>query len=111
MPTLRSTTRDAHTISADALVLGLAAGPDGPTVAREGLPKETVRHLADAVDVLGLTGKAGEVTRLVGVPGVRPRSVVLTGLGDPPAAGPASDPEVLRRAAGAALRAVGKTAS
>ena len=107
---LQLATRPAAALAADALVLGLAKGPDGPVLAApKGLPAEALEHLAAAARTLSLKGSPDEVARVVAVPGVTAGSVVLTGLG--PAAEAAYNGVVLRRAAGAALRSlVGRAA-
>ena len=111
MTTLKLATRPAPAVAADALVVGLAKSADGPVLAAaDDLPADTVAHLDQAARTLGLKGSPDEVARVVGVPGVIARSVVLTGLG--PAGDAAYDGVVLRRASGAALRSlVGKAAT
>ncbi len=97
-PTLTLTTSPAP---ADLLVVGLHPGDSGPTPAAVGLSDEQVASLAAAAVAIGATGRADEVLRLPGDPfGLPP--VMTTGLGN---AEGADEAEVLRRAAGAALRA------
>ncbi|MFV0463730.1 MAG: leucyl aminopeptidase [Nostocoides sp.] len=107
----------------DVLVLGTTRRPggDSPEVVAAGqLPAPVADYLAAAAATLGATGAADEVVRLVAVPGVAAASVVLTGLGssgDGVGTGPGdgtgslTGAEALRRAAGAALRAVAGQAS
>ena len=84
----------------DLLVIGITSGESGPVVApAPGIPDDQLAALAMAAAAVGATGRADEVLRLPGDPfGLPP--VMTTGLG----AG-RSEPEHLRRAAGAALRA------
>ena len=87
--------------TSDLLVLGVAAGPDGPVVVASGLSDAQAADLSAAAAAIGATGKADEVLRLPGTPFELP-ALMLTGLGDK---ADAYADEVLRRAAGAALRA------
>lgn len=89
------------TDGADLLVLGLAAGSQGPAVAAPGLTDEQRADIAAAAVAVGATATADEVLRLPGTPfGLPP--LMLTGLGEEADDYPE---ETLRRAAGAALRA------
>ncbi len=97
-PTLSLST---STRTADLLVLGVAAGPNGPVVTGPGLSDAQETDLSAAAAAIGATGKADEVLRLPGKPFDLP-ALMLTGLGDK---AEAYADEVLRRAAGAALRA------
>ena len=102
MTSLSTLTLTTDPGTTDLIVVGVTAGPDGPTVAHApGLTIEQVGALTEAAVAVAATGKPDEVVRVPGEAlGLPP--VLLTGLGpaDPP------DPaEVLRRAAGAALRA------
>jgi len=96
----------------DILVVGLASH-SGSSVGTKGarggkssvqiesgeLPLDT-KFLLQALSDLGATGKADEIIK---VPGTTTRLIVFTGLGK---ASSAYNPEVLRRAAGAAARAI-----
>jgi len=102
------------TLRTDAVVVGLRPGADAPVVAAGGEEVDAAfpGGLARAATALGATGKAGEVTKMAGLGVLRAPVVVAVGLGEP-----ASDPtagaehEALRRAAGAAARALTGTAS
>ncbi|MWV58097.1 leucyl aminopeptidase [Rathayibacter sp. VKM Ac-2754] len=100
LSSLEFTTVPVSDIASDALVLGVAPGPDGPRlVGAEGLDELTA-----ALPALGVTGA---VETLVRVPSpLRAGVVVLVGLGSP-------DPSdtVLRAAAGLAVRSLAGTAS
>ena len=101
MATLTLVSQDLATTSADALVLGLAAGTGKPRLLGvQSLPAATRKALTDAVAVLGAGGATDSVVRIPAVSGLAARSVVFTGLGE---AGSIT-PETLRRAAGAAVR-------
>jgi leucyl aminopeptidase len=87
--------------TADLLVVATNRGPDGPTLRGAGLAEEQVDGLRRDAVAVAATGKADETVRLPGSQyGLPP--VLLTGLGE---ATDQLDPEVLRRAVGAALRA------
>jgi len=102
--TIALTSTPTASLPVDALVLGVAQGPQGvaPVGGADGVPEPLLTALAG----LGATGKAGEVTRLATL-GALPAPVLLAvGLG-PQAT--TYDAEVLRRAAGEAVRALAGT--
>lgn len=107
MTTVSVSDRSAHDLKADALVLGTVA-VDGTAVlaAGHGLPRGAVAHVASSLKAFGASGAADEVVTLASVPGVSAPLVVLTGLGEGTARTTSFDPEVLRRAAGAAVRSL-----
>ncbi|WP_423917233.1 leucyl aminopeptidase [Frigoribacterium sp. 2-23] len=89
--TLSTSRTSPTTVEADALVVGVRKGADGP---------EVVGPLADVITSLGaigVTGARDELTRLPG-DGVSASSIALIGLGD------TIDEESLRYAAGSAVR-------
>ncbi|QXJ25231.1 leucyl aminopeptidase [Actinomadura graeca] len=90
------------TLDVDAIVIGVSPAEAGavPAAGAEGLDKALDGRLADALRALGATGKAGEVVKLPTLGAVPATVIVAAGLGERPAA------EDLRRAAGAALRAL-----
>ena len=99
----------AGTAEADVLVIGVASGPDGPSVVpgADGVGEAVGGTLADALTALGATGELEELSRIPGG-GKLPATLILAvGLGSAPADDEPFGPESLRRAAGAALRAVG----
>lgn len=104
MTTVNLSDRSAHDVKADALVLAtVSSGGSAALAEGHGLPRDAAGHLASALGTLSAKGKADEVLKLAAVPGVKAPLVVLTGLGevsDRPTA------EALRRAAGAATRAL-----
>ena len=103
MAELTLTGKDPLSLPADALVVAVASSDDGPQVLDVELPEPLLASLSGSAAVLGLTGAADEVVRVASLGALGAPVLVLTGVG--PAAS-AEDPEALRRAAGAALRAV-----
>ena len=102
------TASSAATAEADALVVGVAQGPQGLVLAAgaEDVAEAFGAGLLPALAGLGARGQAGEVTRLASLGATGAAVVVAVGLG--PVAG-AYDAEVLRRAAGEAVRALAGT--
>jgi leucyl aminopeptidase len=93
------------TISADAVVVGVVSGPDGPRLAAGAKSVDAAlgKRLADALNAAGARGKPDEVTKIPTL-GLAPFPlVVATGLG--PDAG---DAEQVRRGVGGALRVLTK---
>ncbi|WP_131742681.1 leucyl aminopeptidase [Actinomadura roseirufa] len=93
-------------LDVDAIVIGVSPAGAGaaPAAGSEGLDQALDGRLADALRALGATGKTGEITKLPTLGAVPAPVVVAAGLGEEPGA------EDLRRAAGAALRALAGTA-
>ena len=102
--TLTITTRAPSSIDADAVVIGVIKGQDGPVLApgATDLDQAMGGGLAATLATLGVTGQAEEVTRLPGGGPVTAPLIAAVGLG-PDGPGPL-DPETLLRAAGAAVR-------
>jgi leucyl aminopeptidase len=114
----------------DAIVVGIVKGAGGPQLApdAEATDQALGGSLLAALTALGATGRAEEVTRIASgpwlaaagqagqaAPGAAAAAalapvVVAVGLGSPPAEGDRFDPESLRRAAGAAVRTIIKSA-
>ncbi len=87
---------------ADALVVGLHSGPDGPV--------SPFDQIAAAAEAVGATGKVGELTVLPGGGLAAAGRVIAVGLGDPDKL----TGETIRKAAGVASRALaglGRTVS
>ncbi|MFI8994771.1 leucyl aminopeptidase [Streptomyces sp. NPDC053542] len=108
MTALTLSTSSAATLRADAVVVGLAKGAKGPVVAPGAEAVETAfdGKLADVLETLGASGAEGEVTKVPGGSGLKAPVVLAVGLGEAPAEGEGYDNEALRRAAGAAARAL-----
>jgi leucyl aminopeptidase len=100
--TLTLSTSTPSSIDADAVVIGVIKGEDGPVLApgAADLDQALGGTLAATLATLGVTGQTEEVTRLPGGGAVTAPLIAAVGLG--PDAAP--DPETLRRAAGAAVR-------
>ena len=99
------------TLDVDAVVIGTAAGDGGPRPlgGAEELDAALGGKLTEILADLGASGQAGETVRFATLGAIPAGSVVAVGVG-PLGAGGEVDPEALRRAAGAATRALaGKT--
>ncbi len=127
MPELALSTMAPRDVEADSLAVFVARGDGsgpGPRILDAGrLTDDAKAHLDAAMAALRVNGKADEITRVTGTPGVGAALVVLAGVGAP--ARPRADTdagtdtgvetdavgsggistETLRRAAGAAARA------
>ena len=105
---LTLSTSSAAALRADAVVVGVAKGPKGPVIApgAEAVDKAFGGKLATVLETLGATGAEGEVTKLPAASGLKAPVVLAVGLGEAPAKGDGFDAEALRRAAGAAARAL-----
>jgi leucyl aminopeptidase len=101
--TSQTAARDAQ---ADAIVIGVAQGPDGPLPApgAEDVDQALDGGLAATLSVLGATGKAEEVTKIATAGRLAAPLIVAVGIG--PVDDEPLDTETLRRAAGAAVRAL-----
>jgi leucyl aminopeptidase len=106
-PTITATDQPLDKLTGDAVVVAVGKGPDGPlpTPGAEAVDRLLGGRLFAALADLGARGGEDEVTRLASF-GQGPFPVVaVTGLGAPDAAGGYST-ESVRRAAGAASRAL-----
>ncbi|MEU0337186.1 leucyl aminopeptidase [Streptomyces sp. NPDC006193] len=116
MTALTLSTAAAPGLRADAIVIGVAKGAQGPVVApgAEAVDKAYDGRLAGLLETLGASGAEGELTKLPAPAGFKAPLVVAVGLGAEPGAGedededaaPGYEPEALRRAAGVAARAL-----
>ncbi|MGP3984391.1 leucyl aminopeptidase [Streptomyces sp. KR80] len=108
MTALTLSTSSATTLRADAVVIGVAKGEKGPVVApgAEDVDKAFDGKLATVLETLGASGGEGEVTKLPSPSGFKAPVVLAVGLGDTPAKGERFGTEALRRASGAAARAL-----
>lgn len=104
MTTLSLTDADAATLKADVVVVGVHSSSGGPVLADGAGPLESALdgRLAGALAALKMTGKPGETAVLPTFGATVAAAVIAVGLGDPD---PTGDPEGLRRAAGAGVRA------
>ncbi|MEV5599522.1 leucyl aminopeptidase [Streptomyces sp. NPDC052496] len=110
MTALTLSTSSAATLRADTVVVGVAKGAKGVVLApgAEAVDKAFDGKLAGVLETLGASGAEGEVTKLPAT-GLKSAVVLAVGLGDAPAGDEEYDPEVLRRAAGSAARALSGT--
>ena len=97
--------KNSKSYAGDALVVGVAQRDGGPVVVADGLPRSVRAALGEAAAALRVTGAAESVALVPGLEGVAAGVVALTGLGPEPEGG-RWDAEVLRRAAGCAVRAL-----
>ena len=93
-------------VTADALVIGVTHGPDGPTPAAgtAGILPALGATLTAALTALGASGEAEEITKIPANGSLAAPLIVAVGLGAAPENGKPFDTERLRRAAGAAVR-------
>lgn len=89
-------------VSADALVVAVSKGTDGPAILDAPLAPAALASLKASLSALGVTGAADQVVRLPGLPETGAKTLVLAGVGA--ASNGAPSDEALRRAAGAAVR-------
>ena len=106
--TLSITDTPLQQVDADALVIAVHAGPDGPQPATgtKDVDDALGGRLTATLATLGATGEAGEVTKIATGGRLAAPLVVAVGIGADGGDTPI-EPETLRRAAGAAVRAVG----
>ena len=100
----QSAPRDAH---ADAIIIGVIQGSDGPLLApgSEDVDAALGGSLAQTLSALGATGKQDEVIRIASAGQLRAPLIAAVGTGA--ANGSAGfDGEALRRATGAAVRSI-----
>ncbi len=112
---LQTTETSALQTQADALIVGVIKGPDGPVLApgAQDVDAALGGTLAATLAALGATGAAGEVTRIASGGAVPAPLIVAAGLGPAPDEPSPQFPSLhaLREAAGAGVRALaGKAA-
>ncbi|HEY0216077.1 MAG TPA: leucyl aminopeptidase [Cellulomonas sp.] len=109
MPRVTLTSANPARLSADVLVVAVASSESGPRLlGADWLPDELRSQVTDLAGVLGVTGAADEVRKVPAAGRLAAKVLVLTGVGAV-AEGTAPEAEVLRRAAGAALRELAGT--
>jgi leucyl aminopeptidase len=106
MATLTASKDSATAAQVDVLVIAIAKGADGPVPqpGSEGLDAALSGRLSAVLSDLGASGDEGEVTRFASLGAVAAPVIAAVGIGAVNGSG-ASD-EVLRRAAGSAIRAL-----
>jgi leucyl aminopeptidase len=103
--------RAVESLKVDAVLIGVAKGPAGPVaVAGDGVEKAMGGKLAALLSGLGATGAEGEVTRVATLGRLGAPVLVAVGLGAATRRGTPYSAETLRRATGAAVRALAGTA-
>ncbi len=112
--TIATTDLPAREVSADVLVIAISEGPDGPVLTNPVLTNTVLTNtvhdvdaalgggLTDMLAVLGATGKAEEITRVLSGGKLAAPVIAAVGIGKAADAGQ----ETLRRSAGAAVRAL-----
>jgi leucyl aminopeptidase len=109
---LTLSTAAAPGLRADAIVIGVAKGAGSKSgnlvvaPGAESVDKAYDGRLADVLETLGASGAEGEVTKLPAPAGFKAPLVLAVGLGAEPEEGDGYGAEALRRAAGAAARAL-----
>src|SRR4051812_4157221 len=98
-------------VKADALLIGVAQGPNGPVLVpgAADLDKAFKRKLVAALFTLGATGKANETTKLATLGTTSSPQLMAVGLGPVKGKGESYDHETLRRATGTAMRMLAGT--
>jgi leucyl aminopeptidase len=107
--TLHISETSPHLVAADAVVIGATKGADGaiPVPGTKDVDEALGDALADTLAALGATGEAGEVTKIPAGGRLTAPVIAVAGMGAATESGDARyDPEVLRRAAGTAVRAL-----
>ncbi|HEY2549580.1 MAG TPA: M17 family peptidase N-terminal domain-containing protein, partial [Streptosporangiaceae bacterium] len=104
---LQTSQTPAHDVSAHAVIIGVIQNHDGPRPApgAEDVDAAFGGSLAQTLTALGATGKPEELTRIATGGQLQAPLIVAVGLG-PDAGRQEVDGEVLRRAAGAAVRSL-----
>jgi leucyl aminopeptidase len=110
--TISLSSTSAADLRADAVVIGVGSGPKGVvlTAGAKAIDAAAVGKLATVLASMGATGKAEEITKLPKSGTVKAGVIVVVGLGEPQGRAGYSA-ESLRRAAGAATRALAGTRS
>jgi leucyl aminopeptidase len=106
--TLHTSQESPRDAKADAIIVGVAQGPDGPVPApgAEEVDAALGGNLAETLAALGATGKAEEVTKIASAGKLTAPLIAAVGVGSPADGSAPFDGEALRRAAGAAVRAL-----
>ncbi len=114
-PSLSLVDTDPAELAVDAIVIGLHSQPDEngavlPAAGAESIAAAFDGKLTSTLALLGASGAPGEVTKLATLGTIAAPLVVAVGLGDEPS-GSAPSLETLRRGTGAAVRALGGSAT
>src|SRR5690348_7839915 len=107
--TLHLSEASPHLVEADAIVIGVTkeAGGALPVPGTKDVDEALGGTLAQTLATLGATGEAGEITKIPSGGRLAAPLIAAVGMGSVGDGGDATvDPEALRRAAGAAVRAL-----
>jgi leucyl aminopeptidase len=107
--TLHISEASPHLVAADVVVIGVTKQADGalPESGAKDVDEALGGTLAQTLATLGATGEAGEVTRIPSGGRLAAPMIAAVGMGSAAEGGDtAFEPEVLRRAAGAAVRSL-----
>jgi leucyl aminopeptidase len=106
--TLHISEAPPHLVEADAVVIGVTKQASGalPVPGTKDVDDALGGALAQTLATLGATGEPGEVTRIPSGGRLAAPLIAAVGLGAAAEGDAAVDPEVLRRAAGSAVRAL-----
>lgn len=111
--TVRLDTTDVASLGTDALIVGIHSSPNGPRPApgAEAVDEALGGRLAATLTAMGVKGKEGEIAKFPTFGAIAAPLLVAVGLGDLPEGDPdpTSHLEVLRRAAGSAVRSLAGT--
>jgi len=111
-PTISLVDKDLKALKVNAIVVGVVRTAAGPVLADEAaLPRGLRGQVVGVLGALGVTGDADQVVRIPTGRELQAPVLVLTGLGKAPADSAPFEPETLRRAAGAAARALAGTSA
>jgi leucyl aminopeptidase len=106
---MRTTSTAARDVSADAIIVAISQGPDGPLLAAGAQDADAALgfSLIQTLTALGATGRPEEVTKTISGGRLGAPLIAAVGIGRAADSEPGGeDAEVLRRAAGAAVRSL-----
>jgi leucyl aminopeptidase len=106
--TLNISQTSPHVVGADAVAVAVMKGTDGPLPGpgAKDVDEALGGTLAATLAALGVTGEAGEVTKIATGGRLAAPVLAAVGIGAPAGDDTPLDPDVLRRAAGEAVRAL-----
>ena len=104
--TLHISEASPHQVEADAVVIGVTEDSSGaiPVPGTKDVDEALGGSLAQTLATLGATGEAGEITKIPSTGRLAAPLIAAVGMGAPAGGDATFDPEVLRRAAGSAVR-------
>ncbi|MDQ4500843.1 leucyl aminopeptidase [Sinomonas sp. ASV322] len=99
---LSAVARDLRKHPSDAVVIGVAQGPEGPVLLDSPLSAKNAEAIQATLAMLGATGAADSLVRLPGVPELNTQVIALAGVGKLDGDAPSRDQ--LRSTSGSAVR-------